>query len=85
MAWTLLRRPRLIALAMTLTIQGYHFRKINRNGTCSMLCPNAPAATPDGRPAPLPPAEGPACRGKGPVVIGQPSRPAPAAGVRRAP
>ena len=29
MAWTLLRRPRLIALAMTLAIQGYHFRKIN--------------------------------------------------------
>jgi len=29
MAWTLLRRPRLIALAMTLAIQGYHFRKIS--------------------------------------------------------
>jgi radical SAM superfamily enzyme YgiQ (UPF0313 family) len=29
MAWTLLRRPRLIALAMTLAIQGYHFRKVS--------------------------------------------------------
>jgi hypothetical protein len=28
MAWTLLRRPRLFSLAMTLAIKGYHFRKI---------------------------------------------------------
>ena len=29
MAWTLLRRPRLFSLAMTLAIQGYHFRKVS--------------------------------------------------------
>ena len=28
MFWTLLRRPRLFSLAMTLAIQGYHFRKV---------------------------------------------------------
>jgi radical SAM superfamily enzyme YgiQ (UPF0313 family) len=28
MAWTLLRRPRLFSLAMTLAIKGYHFRKV---------------------------------------------------------
>jgi len=28
MAWTLLRRPRLFSLAMSLAIKGYHFRKI---------------------------------------------------------
>jgi radical SAM superfamily enzyme YgiQ (UPF0313 family) len=31
MAWTLLRRPRLFSLAMTLAIQGYHFRKVSEN------------------------------------------------------
>jgi radical SAM superfamily enzyme YgiQ (UPF0313 family) len=29
MVWTLLRRPRLFSLAMTLAIQGYHFRKVS--------------------------------------------------------
>jgi hypothetical protein len=29
MGWTLLRRPRLFSLAMTLAIQGYHFRKVS--------------------------------------------------------
>jgi radical SAM superfamily enzyme YgiQ (UPF0313 family) len=29
MAWTLLRRPRLFSLAVTLAIQGYHFRKVS--------------------------------------------------------
>jgi hypothetical protein len=28
MFWTLLRRPRLFSLAMTLTTQGYHFHKV---------------------------------------------------------
>jgi radical SAM superfamily enzyme YgiQ (UPF0313 family) len=29
LGWTLLRRPRLFSLAMTLAIQGYHFRKVS--------------------------------------------------------
>ena len=39
LAWTVLRRPRLFPLAMTLAIQGYHFRKV-----CEpLLKPAAPA------------------------------------------
>jgi hypothetical protein len=29
MAWTLVRRPRLFSLAMTLAIKGYHFRRVS--------------------------------------------------------
>jgi hypothetical protein len=36
MAWTLLRRPRLFSLAMTLAIQGYHFRKVSEIQLLSM-------------------------------------------------
>jgi radical SAM superfamily enzyme YgiQ (UPF0313 family) len=44
MVWTLLRRPRLFSLAMTLAIQGYHFRKVSEIQLLSM-----PGGNPDGR------------------------------------
>jgi radical SAM superfamily enzyme YgiQ (UPF0313 family) len=44
MAWTLLRRPRLFSLAMTLAIQGYHFRKVSEIQLLSM-----PGGNRDGR------------------------------------